>query len=802
MAFPIIGGSQSGGYLIDNSLRFNDGDSPRLDRTSVSSPTDSKIFTYSVWLKKTSIGSNFTILDARSGTNRSQILFRSGSSEAIRIVETSNNFSSFDTLITTNALYRDVSAWYHVLIKYDSTNGTANNRFLIYVNGVEQSLDINTSVTLNYTTPLNEGNYTNDLGHADGAEPFDGYIAEAHFIDGQALSPTDFGEFDEDSGIWKPISYSGSYGTNGFYLDFENSGSLGADQSGNGNNFTPTNLASTDQTTDTPTNNFCYFKSFRSGSSNQGAPSEGNLQANSSGELSTFEIPKAGKWYWEVDVRNANGYTGIGFTNYTYTQYLRWNVNYGNWNNASAGTLNAGSQTAQTNCVVMLAFDYDNQKFWMGVNGTWFDSGNPSAGTNSTLDLATSTTGYWFTEHNLFNGGTMVYNYGQDSSFAGSKTRQNNTDQNGYGDFYYAPPSGYLALCTQNLATELSPTIDDGSAYFQATTYTGDGNDDRQVTNSGNSDLQPDWIWVKNRSDAFNHILQDTSRGLTTGGYLASNQTQAESGAITVLIKTATSNGFTVGTSGAVNANTNNLVAWQWKANAGSTSSNTDGTKTTTVQASTTSGFSIVTYDGLTDGQTIGHGLGGTPEMIIFKRRDAVGSWHTWHQGLGDGNNYLILNTTGAKSNDAYEYISNIGSSTVQLQGSSSFKEDTVGYFFRGIEGYSKFGSYTGNGSTDGTFVYTGFRPAWVMVKRTDNVDDWQINDATRDSFNLVGKKLIANSSDAEVDNSNNSFDFLSNGFKARGSEAQTNASGGTYIYMAFAENPFVSSGAVPVTAR
>ena len=345
-------------------------------------------------------------------------------------------------------------------------------------------------------------------------------------------------------------------------------------------------------------------------------------------------------------------------------------------------------------------------------------------------------------------------------------------------------------------------TIDDPSAYFHTQLYTGDGSSNNAITNDANAgDFQPDFLWIKCRSEARDHQITDSTRGGNIG--LRPNSTIAEfSGASTQF----DSDGFTLlDSSNTINGlSPRTYVAWQWKANAGSTSSNTDGTKTTTVQASTTSGFSIVTYNGLTNGQTIGHGLGGTVEMIILKRRDGTSNWHTWHQGLGDGNNYLLLNSTGAKQNDSYEYISNIGSSTVQLQGSSSFNQDTVGYFFRGIEGYSKFGSYTGNGSTDGTFVYTGFRPAFVIFKRTDIGTNWVMIDTARDTFNDCDASLYADLSNAEENPAGdvNGVDYLSNGFKFRDGKAFWNASGGTYIYMAFAENPFVTSGAVPVTAR
>jgi len=810
MAFPIIGGSQSGGYLIDNSLRFNDGDSPRLDRTSVSSPTDSKIFTYSVWLKKTSIGSNFTILDARSGTNRSQILFRSGSNEAIRIVETSNNFSSFDTLITTNALYRDVSAWYHVLIKYDSTNGTANNRFLIYVNGVEQSLDINTSVTLNYTTPLNEGNYTNDLGHADGAEPFDGYIAEAHFIDGQALSPTDFGEFDEDSGIWKPIQYTGSYGTNGFHLDFADSSSLGNDVSGNNNNFTTTNLASTDQMLDTPINNFCTLNALTPVVTH--TLSEGNLKSTNSsgthgGTTATINYPTSGKWYHEVRINaeDSSKGQGVGIGNQIYRNVTDW----GNYINFVA-YLSDGTKYIDTGYssygvahnvgdIIGVAYNADDQELT-------FYHDNSSQGTIPTSEMD----GVLDFDNlcPIVFGRDMgqTFNFGQDSSFAGAETRQNNSDENGYGDFYYTPPSGYLALCTQNLATELSPTIDDGSQYFNTVLYTGNGGTNRSITGMG---FQADWLWHKGRNAAspnHYHSLVDSTRG--TNASLASNRNDGEKAMPSFV--SFDSDGFTITQDVSTNPNWNEAgntkVVWGWKANGGTTSSNTDGSITSTVQANTTAGFSIVLYTGnATLNATIGHGLGKPPKIVIVKLREDLRDWPCLTTALDGTLDNIIFNRANAKTDVANVDLptSSVFSMFAGFLG-NELGGTYVAYCFAEIEGYSKFASYTGNGSTDGTFIYTGFRPAFVITKATSLslTGNWAIWDTSRDTFNVTSKRLLGNSFGAESSSSFTEIDILSNGFKARTTGENTNKIGVGYIYMAFAENPFVTSTGIPVTAR
>ena len=584
MPFAGVGGTsvRDGQYLIDNSLRFNDDDNAYLSKTLSASPTNQKIVSFSFWAKRGNLGVYSYNLVGNTSAPYVVIGFINDDTFSFQL-----NAGSGSTGLITTAKYRDTSAWYHMLCVLDTTQATSSNRLKIYINGIQ----ITDFGTANYPAQDSTWNINTNVEHGIGGsstiQDFDGYMAEVHFIDGQALSPTSFGEFDEDSGVWKPKQYAGTYGTNGFYLKFNNAGNMGEDSSGNDNTFTPTNLSgTTDVTTDTPTNNFATLNSVER---IQTTPSEGNCQFNG-GAVSldsmrgTIGMP-TGKWYWEVKViaigvggnigiaTNDSALSAGGTLTGVLQQYSGFKSINGWSNNGSYGGFTTGD-------IIGVALDMDSGSIEFYKNGS-------SQGV-AYASLDTSLTFFPFVQ------GSTSLQYGLNFGNPSFSISSGNSDGNGYGNFEYAPPSGYLALCTQNLATELSPTIDDGSAYFQATTYTGDGNDDRQVTNSGNSDLQPDWIWVKNRSDAFNHILQDTSRGLTTGGYLASNQTQAESGAITVLIKTATSNGFTVGTSGAVNANTNNLVAWQWKANAGSTSSNTDGSITSTVQANTTAGFSIV----------------------------------------------------------------------------------------------------------------------------------------------------------------------------------------------------------------
>jgi len=795
MAFPIIGGSQSGGYLIDNSLRFNDDDSARLTKSFSTGNRD--LFTWSCWVKRGNLSANMNLF--REDTTFNLLRFNSSNQ-----LEYFNNIDS--ATIVTNALYRDVSGWYNIQFVYDSGNATASDRLRLYVNGERiTSFSSSSYPSLNADSGFNSG-VTHSIGaRPAGAEPFDGYIAEVHFIDGQALSPTDFGEFDEDSGIWKPIRYSGSYGTNGFYLDFENSGSLGADQSGNGNNFTPTNLASTDQMLDTPTNNFCTLNVLNKRTNP--VYSEGNLKVTSSGTFegicpTTFGV-SSGKWYFEY-VHLTSDATVFGIVTED-VPINAWQPSSGtDWaalrclGNFQSNTGSTPTDTSSFNNgdIISGAFDLDTGEIEFFVNGS-------SVGTIT--GITTDVVYFPFiADLGSLSGRNLngVLNLGQDSSFAGNKTRQNNSDSNGKGDFYYTPPTGYLSLCTSNLATVLSPTIDDGSQYFNTVLYTGNGTDNHAITGVG---FQPDWFWVKERSSTSEHRIFDSSRGASRR--IEPNNTNAET-LDTSNMKSFDSDGFTLGTSGSTNENGQTYVAWNLLANAGSTSSNTDGSITSTVQANTTAGFSIITYTGIgVNGATVGHGLGKVPDIVLTKNRSNAGyNWLMYHSANTSApeTDALLLNSNSGTLDSEFWWNDTAPTSSVfslSLNGGNNDNGNTyVAYCFNSVEGYSKFGKYTGNGSTDGTFVYTGFRPAWVLLKATSGTESWELMDNKRLGYNGGTGELRADLSNAET--TTNQVDFLSNGFKPRTTAGQWNSNGTIYIYLAFAENPFVSSTGVPVTAR
>ena len=350
-------------------------------------------------------------------------------------------------------------------------------------------------------------------------------------------------------------------------------------------------------------------------------------------------------------------------------------------------------------------------------------------------------------------------------------------------------------------------TIDDPSEYFTITLYAGNGSDDRSITNSANAgNFKPDWVWGKNRSQAGRHTWSDSSRGATKN--IFSERTDAESTEADVLQAFET-NGFQVGTDTRLNSNGDNFVAWQWKANGGTTSSNSDGTITSTVQANTTAGFSIIIYTGnFTDNQTIGHGLNQAPEALFIKCRDTGStSWVIYNKDLNFPTKDLIYFNSNPSNNHDPTFNNTVPSSSVITMGAYSFNNKSgdshVCYAFHSVKGYSKFGAYIGNGDADGPFVYTGFKPA-LLITKVDNSGNWFIVDNKRDTDNEVQEILFPNLSNAETTGSSgsNRFDFLSNGFKVRGNGSAINVGSNRTFYFAFAEHPFVSSKGVPVTAR
>ena len=341
--------------------------------------------------------------------------------------------------------------------------------------------------------------------------------------------------------------------------------------------------------------------------------------------------------------------------------------------------------------------------------------------------------------------------------------------------------------------------IPNGRTAMDATLWTGDGSSSRAILNADNGTVgfKPDFVWVKNRNGTYNHYEYDSVRGV--GNFLTVNDTVAEGSFGSIGLTAFNTNGFSIGNGGSINQSASTYVGWQWVAGQGVNNTNTSGTITSTVSANTTTGFSIVTYTGTGTTGTVGHGLSTAPSMIVLKVRNQVDNWLVYHSGLPTpATNTIILNTTGAVQTGNLNWNSTNPTSSVfsvYNPGSGGYSNGNgytyVAYCWATVAGFSQFGSYTGNGSTDGPFVYTGFRPKFILIKRTDSVGDWLAKDTSRNTSNSATATLYPDLNNAETTGSAD-MDILSNGFKCRSTgSGDLNGSGGTYIYAAFAENPF-----------
>jgi hypothetical protein len=780
-ATPLLLGDD--GYNISRSVRLRSSASASFTRT-LSTPTDNRKWTLSGWFK---LGATSSVgLQANNGSAATWLTL---GSDGITLTKGIAGVSIAWNTVTA-AIFRDFSAWYHGVWVFDSAQATASNRVKVYINGVQQTTS-GSYPSLNDTSEFNSAiGHTIFNGNIIGAR--DGYLTEVNFIDGQALTPAAFGETDVITGVWKPKKYAGTYGTNGFFLNFSDpsaatAAAIGKDYSGNGNNWTPNNISVTAGTTydsmlDVPTlyadggngrGNYAVVNPLSKGTS-QTSVIDGNLYAipTSGGSnwgtvFSSIAIPTSGKWYVEAI---AQVYAGSGnssslgvvdsasfiptntATLYTFSTGEGFDGILAHLFSDYVSPIADGVQGTNvtgltgTSINLMLALDVDNGKVYAGYNGTWLNSGNPAGNTGevATRTFSASDVVAGHTSWNGTNDQSQYYNFGQ-------------------RPFAYTPPTGFRALNTQNLP---EPTIVQGNKWMDAKTYTGNGG---TQTVSG-MQFAPDFVWIKNRGTATDHGLFDTTRGATKR--LASNLTSAETTEVNSLTA-FTSNGFTVGATQDFNQNGVGLVAWQWKESA-------------------SAGFDIVTFTAQSSGSaTFSHSLGVAPVMIITKQRATAGTaWTTYHASVGN-TGYLVLNTTAAAATLSTVWNNTSPTSSVFTLGSAFAGAGTmVAYLFAEVAGFSRFGSYTGNGSSDGPFVFCGFKPKFVMVKRTDATNFWLMMDTTRNTYNVMGDGLLANTSGAEF-SWNPSKDILSNGFKVRTSDAAENANGGTYVYAAFSENPF-----------
>jgi len=697
---------------------------------------------------------------------------------------------------------RDHSAWYHIFLKFNSSNSTS-----LYVNNVlwgTQSTNIGTS----------SGDQR--IGY-DGAYYGRFNLAEYHAAFGESLDATDFGEYD-DNGVWVPKEFTGNYGSQGFYLKFDPSAAngLGHDHSGNGNHFTDaggftTSGTGTDVMSDTPTTNWCTLNPlFVNNTEGPGTLSEGNLRHTSDDNYAmcpgTMSL-RNGKYYWEAQpitsyvnivgiIRGMkpaeNTYIGsdtngnvFGF-GYQDNGWIRGAAGTGT---TTAATLSTSQNTYTTTDIIGIAVDIPNGTLDWYKNGT----------------LEYSVTGIndeeWFPAVSSYGFNTWEVNFGQRA-------------------FAYTPPAGFKPLNTSNLS---APPVKDGSKNFNTVLWTGTGGSGQSITGVG---FQPDLVWIKDRNVGYDHVLQDAVRGTGEEKKLYSSRIDNEASTYKVYgnVSSFDTDGFTVanGSSGDqhVNQNTYPYVAWNWLAGNGTSSiaaGSIDGTNPTiasTVSANPTAGFSIVTYAGNgTGGATIGHGLGVPPQLIIAKNRGGgpypTSSWGVYHEALG-ASKWLTLDSTAAASgpysNPGNLWYNTAPTSTVFYVGNlneTNGSNNYVAYCFAEVEGYSKFGLLTPNYNANGTFVYLGFTPAFLMFKNAERAGtDWVMIDATRDPYNYAGR-TIKNRALTE-DTYTEKLDILSNGFKIRTTDLNYNGPDTSpgIIYVAFASNPFGGSGVSPATAR
>lgn len=784
--FFLPGGGSIGIPQITNSLRLRANASAYLSRTPSTTTSRTK-WTFSIWLKRGAITGDMRLLEGYSASNSYSSVMFDASNSVLRYITFIAGTPHYNCLST--AVFRDPSAYLHIVVGLDTSLATGTDRVKLWANGVRLTKATDTIGAQNQESYLNLAATAMNIGrHGAGSQYFDGVISRVCFVDGAQLDPSSFAYTDLATGQWvsksqgecKAVVDSG--GANGFMLDFDNGTSLttlGYDKSSKGNNWTLNNASLTagvnyDWLTDTPTNNFCNLNPLATSSATGLIPSAGNLlltntlTSSASGIRHSIGV-SSGKWYWEATRVSWNVYECIGVAPPTVNlSQLQGDgtdcvVLYGTAIRKSGANVQTVAGNANGD-VLGVALDLD------GLTVTFYKN-NVQLGTSVPI-----TAGTYTPVHGVNTGGsaancTTQYNFGQ-------------------RPFTYSPPSGFKALCTKNLP---APSIKLPKKHFDAKTYSGVGSGSNTVSGMG---LQGDFFWFKSRSNAYAHFITDVVTGF--GSSRSSNTTAADSGNV---ISSATADGFVAdwyqiggGIGGSSASQT--FVAWALKAG-GAPVANNAGSLASQVSVNPSAGFSIVTYTGAGANATVGHGLGVTPMMVIVKNRTgAARQWCVYHAGIANSQNGgIYLNLANAWNSDATLFNSTAPNSSVFSVGTylAASTEQLVAYCFAEVPGFSKIGSYTGNGVADGPFVWCGFMPRWILIKRTDTTGNWTVLDTARNPTNVIAAMLNPNLADAEVTGgaSINNWDALSNGFKVRGNGALTNASGGNYIFMAFAEAPF-----------
>jgi len=762
-------GLESGGFVIKNSLRFRSSVSPSLLITPTVSGNQTTQ-TLSFWMKRGQMGVDNTIFGYfANSTNYWGLGFGNTNMSTDSLVF---NYAVSNTSIinlTTTQVFRDPSAFCHVVVAFDTTQAIVANRVRLYVNG-QQVTSFSTAIYPAQNTSISLWNTASTPQYIGAPLPnyttpfyFDGYLADINFVDGLALTPTSFGKTDLVTGVWVPIRPNvQNYGTNGFRLEFHNAASLGTDTSGKGNNWTPTNILSTDQMVDSPSYNYATWNPLETGVSytlsNANLTTVVGSVVNQSGPFGSHWMT-TGAYYWEIHMDAYTTYdngvaAGIIAADGTYATISGNNGN--TWVNSVSTAYGVTFATGDT---IGIAYDATNGKLYFSKNGVWMASSNPATGTNPAVTgLSGKTYRPWLAQSSTNSTKTVTANFGQTS-------------------WAYTPPTGFKALCSANLP---AVSITKPKAFFDVNTRTGTG----AVANITGKSFPPDFVWTKTRSLSQGHRWFDSVRGATK--YIVPNNAGMEVTDANTLTS-FNSDGFSLGTDSSpayVNDSGDSLVDWMWR-------------------KSSTSGFDIQTFTAPASGVvTVNHNLGAVPKMIIIACRSAAQAPMVYHSAVcTTTNNYLVLNSNAVTASLTNAWGTTLPTSTqFQATAGTGFLNASatyVAYLWAEVSGFSKIGSYTG---ATNTFVYTGFKPKFILLKAsTSTSGNWLLVDTARNTFNVVNDRLVMSSA---AEDTGTSIDFLSNGFMCRGSGDDASLSGATIIYAAFAENPFGGSNVPPATAR
>ena len=785
--------SALGGMEIERSLRFDKANSGHLSKT-FSSAGNRKVWTWSAWIRRAgNYGSSNTMFHAYDGSssNRAQISFDTGN----RLIVHQGGGGGSKGQTRTDRRFRD-SNWYHIVCVANFADSTAADRVKMYVNGELQTKTIQVAFT--DENGLINSNLEHEIGGLDStSNNFDGYMAEINFIDGQNLDPSYFGYTDFQTGKWRPKRYEGTYGQNGFHLEFKDNSAattttIGKDTSGNQHNFAPDNIAvsgweNNDSFIDTPTNTFpiislnTIYRVYNSSSDVYNGGMKYNCHYDNQGSVrAALTIPTSGKWYWEVRLltSNSNATFGICPSNYSmdenplsssvvfpgaisyaaYSQYFR------------NGTNTGGVGGWGTSDTVALALDMDEKKI------TFYK--NNSAQITLALLSGYENIPYFPMLTGGTNGGTvnLGINFGANESWT------------------YTPPAGFKSLCTRNLPTT-SPSVYNPKKHFDTVTYTGDNTEYRKIP----LDFKADLLWFKRRDATGAHVLSDTVTGITK--HLTPNENSAQTTPGYPYVSSVQDDGIILRGSASSGGNVSgrSMVVWCWKAG-GAAVTNNEGTASGSVSANPEAGFSIVSYTGSGGHVTRGHGLGKKPELIIMKKTGETGHWFinlddSVIPDAGYDRNYVRLNTTGGVEGPN----GNIAPSTAP-DGSAPATDTIyslggdmnesgkpyVNYLWTSIPGYSKVGAFRGNGAApNGSYVHTGFKVGWLLLRKVSGTADGYVLDQKRSPINEVLISVKPNSDAAETTDSN-FVDFLSNGFKMKTTGGAVNS--GTIVYLAIAD--------------